>query len=163
KDVPLDGSTPTLLYGYGGFLVSVLPSYAVGNGKAWLERGGIYVVANIRGGAEFGSAWPRAGIRERKKTAPDGFAAPAADRNRRRLTSTEHLACYGGSNGGLLVGNMLTRFPERFGAVWCSIPLLDMRRYSKLLAGASWIAEYGDPDKPEDWASSRTSRPIILR
>jgi prolyl oligopeptidase len=162
KHLPLDGSTPTILYGYGGFLVPLLPSYSMGVGKAWLERGGVYVVANIRGGAEFGSAWHKAGIRERKKRAHDDFAAVAADLARRGVTSPSRLACYGGSNGGLLVGNMLTRNPDRFGAVWCVIPLLDMRRYSKLLAGASWIAEYGDPDKPDDWAFLKDISPYHL-
>lgn len=151
-NLALDGSAPTILYGYGGFLVSMLPNYSVGTGKAWLERGGLYVVANIRGGGEFGSAWHKAGIREHKKTAQDDFAAVAADLVRRGVTRHERLAGFGGSNGGLLVGNMLTRHPEKFGAIWCTIPLLDMKRYSKLLAGASWIAEYGDPDVPEDWA-----------
>jgi prolyl oligopeptidase len=162
KDLSFHGSTPTILYGYGGFLISLLPSYFAGVGKAWLERGGVYVVANIRGGAEFGSAWHNAGIRERKKRAHDDFATVAADLIRRGITSPQRLACYGGSNGGLLVGNMLTRYPERFGAVWCTIPLLDMRRYSKLLAGASWIAEYGDPDKPEDWAFLKEISPYHL-
>jgi len=162
KDLPLDGSTPTILYGYGGFLISLLPTYSMGVGKAWLERGGAYVVANIRGGGEFGSTWHKAGIREHKKQAHDDFAAVAADLARRGVTSPSRLACYGGSNGGLLVGNMLTRYPERFGAVWCVIPLLDMRRYSKLLAGASWIAEYGDPDQPDDWAFLKEISPYHL-
>ena len=162
KALPLDGSTPTVLYGYGGFLVSVLPTYSMGVGKAWLERDGAYVVANIRGGGEFGSAWHKAGIREHKKRAHDDFATVAADLVRRGVTSPNRLACYGGSNGGLLVGNMLTRYPEHFGAVWCTIPLLDMRRYSKLLAGASWIAEYGDPDEPDDWAFLKEISPYQL-
>ena len=162
KDLPLDGGTPTILYGYGGFLVSLVPSYSVDVGKAWLERGGLYVVANIRGGGEFGTAWHKAGIREGKRRAQDDFAAVAADLIRRRVTSAELLARHGGSNGGLLVVNMLTRYPELFGAVWCQIPLLDMRRYSKLLAGASWIAEYGDPDKPEDWAFIKGFSPYHL-
>jgi prolyl oligopeptidase len=162
KDLPLDGNTPTVLYGYGGFLISLLPTYSMGVGKAWLERGGVYVVANIRGGGEFGSAWHKAGIRERKKRSHDDFAAVASDLVRRGVTSPSRLACHGGSNGGLLVGNMLTRHPERFGAIWCTIPLLDMRRYSKLLAGASWIAEYGDPDVPEDWAFLKEISPYHL-
>jgi prolyl oligopeptidase len=162
QNLPLDSNTPTVLYGYGGFLVSLLPTYSMGVGKAWLERGGVYVVANIRGGSEFGSAWHQAGIRERKKRAHDDFATVAADLIRRGVTRPSRLACHGGSNGGLLVGNMLTRFPDLFGAVWCTIPLLDMRRYSKLLAGASWIAEYGDPDKPEDWAYLKDISPYHL-
>jgi len=162
KDLPLDGRTPTFLYGYGGFLISLLPGYHADVGKAWLEHGGVYVVANIRGGGEFGSAWHNAGIREHKKRAQDDFAAVAADLVRRGVTSQQRLACHGGSNGGLLVGNMLTRYPERFGAVWCTIPLLDMRRYSKLLAGASWIAEYGDPDNPDDWTFLKEISPYHL-
>jgi len=162
RNLANDGSAPTILYGYGGFLVSLLPGYLAGVGKAWLERGGVYVIANIRGGGEFGSAWHKAGIREHKKRAHDDFAAVAADLVRRGVTSPEWLACHGGSNGGLLVGNMLTRYPERFGAIWCTIPLLDMRRYTKLLAGASWIAEYGDPDKPDDWAFLKEISPYHL-
>jgi prolyl oligopeptidase len=112
----------------------------------------VWIVANIRGGGEFGSAWHKAGMREGKRLSHDDFAAVAADLVRRGVTRPELLAAYGGSNGGLLVGNMLTRFPERFGAVWCTVPLLDMRRYTRLLAGPSWVAEYGDPDASEDWA-----------
>jgi prolyl oligopeptidase len=162
REIPADGSTPTILYGYGGFQVTLLPSYSISVGKGWLERGGIYVVANIRGGGEFGSAWHKAGIRELKKQSHDDFAAVADDLIRRGVTTPQRLACWGGSNGGLLVGNMLTRYPDRFGAIWCTIPLLDMRRYSKLLAGASWIAEYGDPDVPDDWAFLQKISPYQL-
>jgi prolyl oligopeptidase len=110
------------------------------------------VVANIRGGGEFGAAWHKAGMREGKRLSHDDFAAIAQNLAERDVTTPEQLAAYGGSNGGLLVGNMLTRYPERFGAVWCTVPLLDMQRYTRLLAGPSWVAEYGDPDRPEDWA-----------
>jgi prolyl oligopeptidase len=158
----LDGGNPCLLSGYGGFLSSSLPNYLATTGKAWLERGGVYVLANIRGGGEFGPAWHQAGIRERKKTSHDDFAAVAGDLIARGVTSRKRLACSGASNGGLLVGNMLTRYPQLFGAIWCSIPLLDMRRYSKLLAGASWIAEYGDPDVPADWAFLKQISPYHL-
>jgi prolyl oligopeptidase len=151
----LDGSHPCLLDGYGGFEVSRLPSYSASIGKLWLERGGVYILANIRGGGEFGPAWHKAGIREGKKLSHDDFAAVARDVVARGVTKAALLACEGGSNGGLLVGNMLTRYPELFGAIECSVPLLDMKRYTKLLAGASWIGEYGDPDKPEDWAFMR--------
>ena len=147
-----DGPVPTVLYGYGGFNVSMLPEYLGGVGKVWLEAGNTWVVACIRGGGEFGADWHRAGIREGKRLAHDDFAAVARDLTARGVTTVPQLACYGGSNGGLLVGNMLTRYPELFGAVWCRVPLLDMQRYTKLLAGASWIYEYGDPDVPEDWA-----------
>ena len=143
---------PTVLYGYGGFNVSMLPAYLGGLGKAWLEPGNTWVIANIRGGGEFGSAWHKAGIREGKKVAQDDFACVARDLVTRGVTTVPQLAGYGGSNGGLLVGNMLTRHPESFGAIWCTVPLLDMQRYTQLLAGASWVAEYGDPDVAEDWA-----------
>jgi prolyl oligopeptidase len=147
-----NGPRPTVLYGYGGFSVSMTPGYLGGIGKTWLERGNVWVVANIRGGGEFGAAWHKAGMREGKRLSHDDFAAIAADLVRRGVTTEGQLAAYGGSNGGLLVGNMLTRYPNRFGAIWCTVPLLDMRRYTRLLAGPSWVAEYGDPDRPEDWA-----------
>ncbi|MBX9778581.1 MAG: prolyl oligopeptidase family serine peptidase [Xanthobacteraceae bacterium] len=148
----LDGSNACLLNGYGGFEISLLPHYSFSVGTQWLERGGVYVIANIRGGGEFGPAWHRAGIREGKKLAQDDFAAVAKDLIARGVTRRQRLACEGASNGGLLVGNMLTRYPHLFGAIYCGVPLLDMRRYTRLPPGASWIGEYGDPDKPEDWA-----------
>jgi prolyl oligopeptidase len=145
------GDAPVHLSGYGGFRVSQLPYYNSAIGKLWLERGGTSVVANIRGGGEFGTRWHEAGRREGKRLSHDDFAAVAADLMRRGVTRPGRLAAEGGSNGGILITNMLTRYPERFGALFCTIPLIDMRRYSKLHAGASWIAEYGDPDNPEDW------------
>jgi prolyl oligopeptidase len=146
------GNAPVHLYGYGGFEISTLPAYNSAIGKLWLERGGTSVVANIRGGGEFGARWHQAGRREGKRLSHDDFAAVAADLVRRGVTVASRIAAEGGSNGGILITNMLVRYPERFGALFCTIPLVDMRRYSKLLAGASWIAEYGDPDKAEDWA-----------
>lgn len=146
------GDAPVHLSGYGGFRISRLPHYQGMIGKLWLEKGGTTVVANIHGGGEFGTRWHEAGRREGKRLSHDDFAAVAADLVRRGVSRPERIAAEGGSNGGLLVANMLTRYPERFGALFCTIPLIDMRRYSKLLAGASWIAEYGDPDRPEDWA-----------
>ncbi|MSP50748.1 MAG: S9 family peptidase [Alphaproteobacteria bacterium] len=146
------GEAPIHLSGYGGFNISVLPSYNSAIGKLWLERGGTGVVASIRGGGEFGTPWHEAGRRQGKRLSHDDFAAVAADLVRRGVTRPGRIAAEGGSNGGILITNMLTRYPERFGALFCTIPLIDMRRYSKLLAGASWIAEYGDPDKAEDWA-----------
>jgi prolyl oligopeptidase len=146
------GEAPVHLTGYGGFRVPSLPHYQSIIGKLWLERGGTTVVANIRGGGEFGTRWHEAGRREGKRLSHDDFAAVAADLVRRGVTRPGRIAAEGGSNGGLLIANMLTRYPERFGALFCTIPLIDMRRYSKLLAGASWIAEYGDPDRPDDWA-----------
>lgn len=146
------GEAPVHLSGYGGFAISRLPGYGIVTGKLWLERGGTCVVANIRGGGEFGTRWHEAGRREGKALSHADFAAVAADLVRRGITRPGRIAAEGGSNGGLLIANMLTRYPERFGALFCTIPLIDMRRYSRLLAGASWIAEYGDPDVPEDWA-----------
>jgi prolyl oligopeptidase len=146
-----DGPRPTVLYGYGGFSVSLTPDYLGAVGKVWLEKGHVWVVANIRGGGEFGAAWHKAGMREGKMLSHDDFAAVARDLVARSVTTSRALAAYGGSNGGLLVGNMLTRYPDDFGAIWCTVPLLDMGRYTQLLAGPSWIAEYGDPDRPEDW------------
>jgi prolyl oligopeptidase len=145
-----DGRNPTLLYGYGGFEVSMRPSYAAAAGKAWVERGGVYVVANIRGGGEFGPRWHQAALKENRQRAFDDFIAIAEDLVDRGVTSPEHLGIAGGSNGGLLVGAVMVQRPELFEAVVCQVPLLDMKRYNKLLAGASWMAEYGDPDT-DDW------------
>jgi prolyl oligopeptidase len=150
------GEAPVHMTGYGGFGISSLPYYSSSIGKLWLERGGTSVTANIRGGGEFGTWWHEAGRLARKALTHDDFAAVAADLVRRGVTRPGRIAAEGGSNGGLLITNMLTRYPERFGALFCAIPLVDMRRYSKLLAGASWIAEYGDPDKPGDWAFLKT-------
>ncbi|MGD9833940.1 MAG: prolyl oligopeptidase family protein [Piscinibacter sp.] len=147
-----DGSNPTLLYGYGGFQISLEPWYSRGMGAAWYSRGGVLVVANIRGGGEFGPRWHQAAIRENKQRSYDDFIAVAEDLVRRKITSARHLGIEGGSNGGLLVGAVMTQRPELFNAVVCQVPLLDMKRFHKLLAGASWMAEYGNPDKPEDWA-----------
>jgi prolyl oligopeptidase len=147
-----DGSNPTLLYGYGGFEISMLPGYNASVGSAWLERGGVYVLANIRGGGEFGPKWHYAARKENRQRAYDDFIAVAEDLVERKVTSPKHLGIQGGSNGGLLVGVMLTQRPELFKAVVCQVPLLDMRRFNVLLAGASWMDEYGDPDKPGEWA-----------
>jgi prolyl oligopeptidase len=145
-----DGLNPTLLYGYGGFQVSMNPAYAPIAGKLWLERGGVYVVANIRGGGEFGPAWHQAALKENRRRAFEDFIAVAEDLIRRGITSPRRLGIMGGSNGGLLMGAMLTMRPELFRAVVIQVPLLDMLRFHKLLAGASWMAEYGDPDRPEE-------------
>ncbi|MEL6373528.1 MAG: prolyl oligopeptidase family serine peptidase, partial [Pseudomonadota bacterium] len=146
------GQAPVYMYGYGGFGLTMEASYRVGLGKLWLERGGTFISANLRGGGEFGTPWHDAGRREGKARSHDDFAAIAQDLVARGVTQPKRIAAEGGSNGGLLIANMLTRYPERFGALFCTIPLIDMRRYTKLLAGASWIAEYGDPDIAEDWA-----------
>lgn len=142
---------PTLLYGYGGFEVSLLPGYQKLTGIGWLERGGVYVVANIRGGGEFGPQWHRAVLKEKRHKAYEDFIAVAEDLLARNVTTSRLLGTMGGSNGGLLMGNMLTRRPDLFGAIVAAVPLLDMKRYHLLLAGASWMAEYGDPDIPEEW------------
>nr|WP_084253132.1 prolyl oligopeptidase family serine peptidase [Devriesea agamarum] len=152
---------PTLLYGYGGFEISLTPAYPGAVGKTWLERGGTYVLANIRGGGEYGPTWHQAALKEKRHKAYEDFAAVARDLIERGVTVTERLACRGGSNGGLLTGNMLAQYPELFGAVVIQVPLLDMKRYSHLLAGASWMAEYGDPDT-EDWNFIRTFSPYHL-
>jgi prolyl oligopeptidase len=147
-----DGSNPTLLYGYGGFEIALQPWYPGEVGRAWLERGGVLAVANIRGGGEFGPAWHQAALREHRQRAFDDFAAVAQDLIDARVTRPPRLAIEGGSNGGLLVGAVMLQRPELFGAVVCQVPLLDMRRYHHLLAGASWMAEYGNPDDPDDWS-----------
>jgi prolyl oligopeptidase len=152
RKMKTDGSNPTLLYGYGGFEISQIPRYSGSLGKAWLEKGGVYALANIRGGGEFGPKWHQAAWKENRQRAYDDFIAVAEDLIRRKITSPRHLGIMGGSNGGLLVGAVFTQRPELFNAVVCQVPLLDMRRYNKLLAGASWMAEYGNPDIPEQWA-----------
>ena len=152
KALQLDGSTPTLLYGYGGFEISLTPSYEAAVGKAWLEKGYAYCQANIRGGGEYGPSWHQAALKEKRNKAYEDFEAVAKDLIQRGVTRPEKLGIQGGSNGGLLMGNMLVRSPELFGAIVCQVPLLDMKRYNKLLAGASWMGEYGNPDVPEEWA-----------
>ncbi len=165
KDLRLDGANPTLLSGYGGFEHSMTPAYSGVTGRGWLERttpdgrSGVYVLANIRGGGEYGPRWHHAALHANRHRAYEDFAAIAADLVERGVTSPALLGCTGRSNGGLLVGNMLTTYPHLFGAISCGVPLLDMRRYTKLSAGFSWIAEYGDPDKPEEWEYVRTFSP----
>jgi len=158
-EIQLNGKNPTLLYGYGGFAISLLPNYSASVGSAWLERGGVYVVANIRGGGEFGPNWHYAARKENRQRAYDDFIAVAEDLIARKITSPNHLGIQGGSNGGLLVGVALTQRPDLFKAVVCQVPLLDMRRFNRLLAGASWMDEYGDPDKAEEWDYIRKYSP----
>jgi prolyl oligopeptidase len=143
---------PTLLAGYGGFEVSQTPGYGGVLGRLWLTRGGTYVLANIRGGGEYGPGWHTQAMREGRHKVAEDFAAVATDLVQRGITTPTQLGAQGGSNGGLLMGIMLTRYPELFGALVCQVPLLDMKRFHLLLAGASWVAEYGDPDDPQDWA-----------
>ena len=152
KNFVANGAAPTLLYAYGGFDVSMLPSYLGTTGKLWLERGGVYVLANIRGGGEFGPAWHEAGLKTHRQVVYDDFIAVATDLIARRITSTRRLGIEGGSNGGLLMGVMLTQRPELFRAAVVQVPLLDMLRFDKLLAGASWVDEYGSPQVPQERA-----------
>ena len=161
KDMAFDGGNPTLLYGYGGFEISMTPGYSGGAGMGWLEKGGVYVVANIRGGGEYGPRWHQAALKQNRHKAYEDFAAVAEDLIARKITSPQHLGIQGGSNGGLLTGNMLTQYPELFGAVVVQVPLLDMKRYSHLLAGASWMAEYGNPDTA-DWEFIQKFSPYHL-
>ncbi len=145
-------NAPTMLYGYGGFENALEPFYSGTLGRAWLARGGVLVVANIRGGGEFGPAWHQAALKEKRQNSFDDFIAIAEDLARRGIAQPGQIGIRGGSNGGLLVGAALTQRPELFGAAVAQVPLLDMKRYNKLLAGASWMAEYGDPDVAEQWA-----------
>ncbi len=152
KDMRLDGTTPVQMFGYGGFQLSETPTYRPEMGKLWLERGGAYVLTNIRGGGEFGPAWHEAALREHRQRAFDDFAAVAEDLIARHITSPPHLGIYARSNGGILTSVSITQHPELFGAAVIESPLIDMLRYSHLSAGASWMAEYGDPDIPADRA-----------
>lgn len=158
EGIVADGTNPTLLDAYGGFEISMLPYYSAGVGAGWLEKGGVKVIANIRGGGEYGPTWHQAALKEKRYKCYEDVEAVAADLiERLKITSPPKLACIGGSNGGLLVGNLITRpvASKLFGAAVCQVPLLDMKVFSHLLAGASWMAEYGDPDKPEEWAFLR--------
>jgi prolyl oligopeptidase len=148
----LTGPAPTVLYGYGGFEISLTPSYSANFGMLWLTRGGVFVVANIRGGGEYGPAWHQAALLENRQKAYDDFQAIARDIVKRGITTAKQLGIMGGSNGGLLVSANMVERPELFGAVVCQVPLIDMIRYTHIGAGASWEAEYGDPDKPADRA-----------
>lgn len=152
RPADLEGPGPTMLYGYGGFETANTPAYSGVLGRLWLARGGTYVLANIRGGGEYGPSWHTQAMREGRHKVAEDFAAVATDLVTRGITTVDQLGAQGGSNGGLLMGIMLTKYPDRFGALVCSVPLLDMKRYHLLLAGASWMAEYGDPDDPADWA-----------
>ena len=152
RGMPLDGSNPTVLYGYGGYQISLLPGYSGTVGKLWLESGGVYVVANTRGGGEFGPAWHQAAQGENRHRAHEDFAAVAQDIIARKITSPRRLGIMGGSQGGLFMGVAMTQHPELFNAAVIQVPLFDMMRFHKLLAGASWMAEYGNPDIPEQRA-----------
>ena len=146
-----NSTNPTLLYGYGGFEISQTPSYLSAFSRSWLDSGGVYVIANIRGGGEYGPKWHQSALKENRQRAYDDFIAVAEKLIDSKITSPKHLGIRGGSNGGLLVGATFTQRPDLFNAVVCAVPLLDMFRYDKLLAGASWVDEYGDPDNADEW------------
>jgi len=150
KDLKLDGTAPTLLYAYGGFQISETPSYSGTVGKLWLEKGGVYAVANIRGGGEFGPRWHNAGLKLNRMRVYDDFFAVSEDLIRRKITSARRLGIMGGSNGGLLMGVALTKRPELYNAIVIQVPLFDMIAYDHIGAGASWIGEYGDPKIPAE-------------
>jgi prolyl oligopeptidase len=145
----LSGSRPTILYGYGGFEISLTPGYSPNFGLLWLNKGGVSVLANIRGGGEFGPAWHQAAVQEKRQNAYDDFQAVGEDLVKRGITTPKQLGIMGGSNGGLLVSANMVERPDLFGAVVCQVPLIDMIRYTQIGAGASWIAEYGDPADPK--------------
>ena len=151
KETVFDGSNPTLLYGYGGFESSQRPYYSGVLGRAWLSKGGVYVLSNIRGGGEYGPRWHQAALKEHRQISFDDFTTVAEDVIARRLTSARHLGIIGGSLGGMLVSVAMLQRPELFNAVVSQVPLTDMKRYHKMLAGASWMDEYGDPDHPAQW------------
>jgi prolyl oligopeptidase len=152
KDMRLDGNNPALMTAYGGFQVSSTPTYSATLGKLWLEHGGVYVLANIRGGGEFGPAWHEAGLKTKRQVIYDDFAAVAKDLIARKITSPAHLGIRGGSNGGLLMGVEFEQHPDLWGAVIIDVPLLDMLRYEKIAAGASWVGEFGSVANPDERA-----------
>jgi prolyl oligopeptidase len=151
KGLALDGQRPTVLYGYGGFNVSLTPTFSASR-VLWLEKGGVYALANLRGGGEYGEAWHQAGMLEKKQNVFDDFVAAAAWLMKSGYTSRERLAIQGGSNGGLLVGAALTQHPELFGAAVCQVPVADMLRYHLFTVGRFWIPEYGSADDPKQFA-----------
>ena len=151
KDIKNDGTNPTLVYAYGGFEISSQPFYAATFGVSWLDKGGVFVLANIRGGGEYGPKWHQDGIKEKRQNVFDDLYAVSEDLITKKITNPKHLGVMGGSNGGLLVGVAFTQRPDLYNAAVSQVPLLDMQRYNKLLAGASWMGEFGDPDIPEEW------------
>lgn len=159
KDVIFDGTNPTILYGYGGFEISMKPYFSNTIGSSWLERGGVFVVSNIRGGGEYGPDWHQSALKEKRHKAYEDFFAVAEDLISKKVTSAKHLGAMGGSNGGLLMGICYTQRPDLFAAINCGVPLLDMYRFHILLAGASWVAEYGNPDDEIDGAYIRSVSP----
>lgn len=159
KDLPLNSDNPVLLYGYGGFEISEKPQYRSTTGKLWLEKGGVFALANIRGGGEYGPTWHQAALKMNRHKSYEDFIAIAEDLIQKKITNTKKLGIMGGSGGGLLVGSVYVMRPDLFQAMVCQVPLLDMLRYHKLLAGASWMGEYGDPDDPTEGAYLRRYSP----
>ncbi|MCZ4093143.1 prolyl oligopeptidase family serine peptidase [Sinorhizobium psoraleae] len=159
KDVKLDGTSPTILQAYGGFGIPMLPNYSPAIGKLWLEKGGAYALANIRGGGEFGPKWHEAALKTHRQRAYDDFQAVAQDLIARKITSTPHLGIMGSSNGGLLMGVQLTERPDLWNAVVIQVPLLDMVNFTHMSAGASWQGEYGNPEDPVEGAFLRSISP----
>lgn len=159
KGLELNGKNPTILYGYGGFEISLKPAFSNMIGSAWLSRGGVYALSNIRGGGEYGPAWHQSALKDNRDRAYQDFFAIAEDLIQKKVTSPDHLGAQGGSNGGLLMGVCYTQRPDLFKAIDCGVPLLDMKRYHKLLAGHSWIAEYGNPDDENDGRYIRNLSP----
>ncbi len=159
KDTEYNGKNPTLLYGYGGFEISLRPSYSSTIGMDWLEQGGVYALANIRGGGEYGPRWHQAALKKNRHIAFTDFITVGEDLVASKITSPRHLGIRGGSNGGLLVGTVATMRPDLFNAVVCQVPLLDMKRFNQLLAGASWMGEYGNPDNEDEWEYIKTYSP----
>ena len=151
KDLVLDGNNPTLVYAYGGFNISITPNYSTRTGIGWLEQGGVYVIANIRGGGEFGPNWHQSALKEKRQNAYNDFYAVCENIIERKISTPRHMGAFGWSNGGLMAGVVATQRPDLFNAVIIGAPLLDMKRFNKMLAGASWMGEYGNPDIPEDW------------
>jgi len=152
KGLKMDGTNPTLVYAYGGFEIPSSPYYWATMGVSWLDKGGVFVLANIRGGGEYGPKWHQDAIKENRQNAFDDLYAVSEDIIAKKVTAPKHLGAMGGSNGGLLVGVAFTQRPDLYNAIVCQVPLLDMQRYNKLLAGASWMSEFGNPDIPEEWA-----------
>ena len=150
KDHPLDGKAPGLLYGYGGFSVALTPTFST-SAFPWLERGGVFAIANLRGGSEYGEAWHQAGMRHQKQNVFDDFAAVAEALIATHATSADRLVIRGDSNGGLLVGTALTERPELFRVALCGVPLLDMVRYHLFGSGKTWIEEYGSAEDADDF------------
>lgn len=159
KGLRMDGSNPTILHGYGGFNVAETPSFSAAN-IVWLEMGGIYAVANLRGGSEYGKDWHRAGTLERKQNVFDDFIAAAEYLVKEKYTSSPKLAISGGSNGGLLVGAVTNQRPELFGAALPTVGVMDMLRFHKFTIGATWTSDYGSADDPKQFAFLRAYSPL---